>query len=113
MPEADWRQHDGHTAPTSMAVVTVAAIAVVARRCHVISGAAIVVVADARGVMSVTVPTVMASEIVVATEVLLIAMVTITTMTAPVVAVRHGDTAERQCECSKYRTEGFHGSYSW
>jgi len=112
MPEADWRQHDGHAAATPMAVVTVAAIAVVAWRCHVVRRSAIVVVADARAVMSVTVATVMAPEIVVPTEVLLIAVVTITTMTAPIVAVRHRDTAERQCECSKYRTEGFHGSYS-
>ena len=113
MTEADWRQHDGHAATTSMTVVTVATIAVVAWRCDVVGRSAIVVVADARGVMSGTVATVMAPEIVMATEVLLIAMVTVAAVTAPVVAVRHRDTAERQCECSKYRTEGFHGSYSW
>lgn len=113
MPEADRRQHDGHTATPTMTMVAVTAITVIARRRDIVGGRAIVVVADARTVMSVTVPEMVAPEIMVPTIVFVIAVVTVTTVPSPVVAISHGDSAEGQCECSKYRTEGFHGSYSW
>lgn len=113
MPEADRRQHDGHTATPTMAVVAEAAITVIARRRDIVSGAAIVMVADARAVMSMAVAAVMAPEIMVPPVVVLVAMVTVAAVPTPVVAVSHGDSAEGQCKRSKYRTEGFHGSYSW
>ena len=63
--------------------------------------------------MSVTVATVMAPEIMVPAVVFLVAVVTVAAVTTPIVAVSHGNTAESQCERGKYRTEDFHGSYSW